>query len=197
MNRAEFISVLNGCLNCLPEQERREALEFYENYFEDGLENGKTEQELIRALGTPQNVAAKIIAESSLRNRAARPASAREEGDSTNVLKIVLITIGAVILGPPAAIVLFVLLIVAVAILCALIAVLVAVPLALLAAGVVMIVALFASGVSAVGWGILLVGLGLLAAALSVLLISLLVKGIAYLIGKFSGWVKRRKAAVK
>ena len=58
MNKSEFMKRLQALLQDIPETERKEALEFYENYFDDaGIEN---EQQVIRSLGSPEKVAATI-----------------------------------------------------------------------------------------------------------------------------------------
>lgn len=58
MNRAEFMKRLQVLLQDIPDTERKEALEFYENYFDDaGIEN---EQQIIHSLGSPEKVAATI-----------------------------------------------------------------------------------------------------------------------------------------
>ena len=61
MDGAQFMRELENLLADIPETERREALEFYENYFDDaGSEN---EASVIRELGSPQKVAAIIKGE--------------------------------------------------------------------------------------------------------------------------------------
>lgn len=58
MNRIDFMSRLSALLADLPESERREALQYYEDYLNDaGVEN---EQEVLEALGTPEELAASI-----------------------------------------------------------------------------------------------------------------------------------------
>ncbi len=58
MNREEFLRQLERLLYDIPESERREAMEYYQNYFEDaGPEN---EAQIIEELGSPQEVAASI-----------------------------------------------------------------------------------------------------------------------------------------
>lgn len=60
MNRKEYMERLEQLLLVLPEEEREEALQYYHDYFEDaGVEN---EENVIRELGTPEEVAAKIRA---------------------------------------------------------------------------------------------------------------------------------------
>ena len=61
MDRAQFMRELENLLADIPETERREALEFYENYFDDaGPEN---EASVLRELGSPEKVAAIIKAD--------------------------------------------------------------------------------------------------------------------------------------
>ena len=58
MNRNEFLSSLSRLLEDLPENERLEALQYYNDYLDDaGAEN---EQEVLEALGTPQKLAESI-----------------------------------------------------------------------------------------------------------------------------------------
>ena len=60
MNRKEYMERLEQLLLVLPEEEKEEALQYYHDYFDDaGVEN---EEIVIRELGTPEEVAAKIRA---------------------------------------------------------------------------------------------------------------------------------------
>lgn len=59
MTRNEFIAELRGRLAVLPPEERENALQYYEEYFDDaGPEN---EQAVIQELGSPENVANRIL----------------------------------------------------------------------------------------------------------------------------------------
>ena len=61
MDRAQFMRELENLLADIPETEKREALEFYDNYFDDaGSEN---EVSVLRELGSPEKVAAIIKAD--------------------------------------------------------------------------------------------------------------------------------------
>ena len=61
MTRKEFMEQLAVLLGGISENERREALEYYENYFDDaGPEN---EAAVIQELGSPGKVAAMIKAD--------------------------------------------------------------------------------------------------------------------------------------
>lgn len=58
MNRTEFMRQLERLLQSIPEAERAEALQYYNDYFDDaGVEN---EKEVIDALGNPAKVAENI-----------------------------------------------------------------------------------------------------------------------------------------
>ena len=60
MKRKEYMERLEQLLLVLPDEEREEALQYYNDYFDDaGVEN---EDRVIRELGSPEEVAAKIRA---------------------------------------------------------------------------------------------------------------------------------------
>jgi uncharacterized membrane protein len=64
MNKREYLSQLRDLLSCLPVEDQMDALLFYQTYFEDaGAEN---EQSVIEELGSPEDVARKIIAEQGI-----------------------------------------------------------------------------------------------------------------------------------
>ncbi len=58
MNRKEYLRRLSYLLQDLPEEEYRDALEYYEDYFEEA--GPEREQEVIRELGRPERIAAMI-----------------------------------------------------------------------------------------------------------------------------------------
>ncbi len=58
MNREEFLRQLEQLLRDIPESERREAMEYYQNYFEDA--GPEREAEIIEELGSPYEVAESI-----------------------------------------------------------------------------------------------------------------------------------------
>lgn len=61
MNRADYMTALRRALSVLPEEERANALRYYEEYFDDaGPEN---EAKAIEELGEPAKVAAQILAD--------------------------------------------------------------------------------------------------------------------------------------
>ncbi len=114
MNRIEFLERLESLLADIPYTERREALNYYTEYFEDAE---KDDEEVIRTLGSPEEVAHNIREElegKELAEIADAPADekAPESGGKTDDKKadgakkqlegwqIALIIIGAVVLFP-------------------------------------------------------------------------------------------------
>lgn len=61
MDRAQFMQQLSSLLDDISEAERREALDYYENYFDDAGEEQSAD--VIRELGSPEKVAAIIKAD--------------------------------------------------------------------------------------------------------------------------------------
>ena len=58
MNKESFMQELARLLGDISPQERQEALNFYEEYFHDA--GSEKEQEVLKELGSPLQVAAKI-----------------------------------------------------------------------------------------------------------------------------------------
>ena len=63
MNKEEYFEKLTKLLKEIPKDEREDILSDYEEHFRIGMENGRTEEELSRALGDPKTVAKQIKAE--------------------------------------------------------------------------------------------------------------------------------------
>ena len=55
MNKDQYLRKLEYLLSDLPEEERREAMEYYVEYFEEA--GPEREAEVMRELGTPETVA--------------------------------------------------------------------------------------------------------------------------------------------
>lgn len=86
MRRHEFMRELSGELEVIAESERREILYDYEEHFSNGLAEGKTEEEIARSLGNPQDIAKEIMANY-------RVTKAQEDGSMRNMTKAVLATL--------------------------------------------------------------------------------------------------------
>lgn len=63
MTKYEFLGDLSRLLSDLPEEEKRQAMKYYEDYFSDAGES--QEQEVIRELGSPEKVAELIKTDAS------------------------------------------------------------------------------------------------------------------------------------
>ncbi|MBP3460324.1 MAG: DUF1700 domain-containing protein [Lachnospiraceae bacterium] len=83
MNKLEFLERLEKLLADIPYTERREALNYYTEYFEDA---DKDEEEVIRTLGSPEEVAHNIREESAGKELAesATVNGEQEGGDCVN-----------------------------------------------------------------------------------------------------------------
>lgn len=58
MTQAAFLEELDRHLTGLSDEERRRAADFYRELILDGMEDGKTEEEAVEALGSPEAAAA-------------------------------------------------------------------------------------------------------------------------------------------
>lgn len=63
MTKYEFLGDLSRLLSDLPEEERRQAMKYYEDYFADAGES--QEQQVLRELGSPEDIAKEIKSDSS------------------------------------------------------------------------------------------------------------------------------------
>lgn len=61
MNKIEFLSRLNRALEHLPQQEREDILNDYEEHFRISAEMGKTEEETAEGLGSPEELGATYV----------------------------------------------------------------------------------------------------------------------------------------
>lgn len=61
MNKQQFMSRLQFELLPLPEHERSEILEEYDAHFEFGKQQGRTEEEIARELGVPEELAVELL----------------------------------------------------------------------------------------------------------------------------------------
>ena len=66
MNRKQFLSLLKQQLSHLPEEEKADILSDYEEHFEIGLSEGKTEEEIAARLGAPIQIAKDLLLSNSI-----------------------------------------------------------------------------------------------------------------------------------
>ena len=66
MTKNAFIAALSTKLAGLPAEDLQRSLEYYSEYIADAIEDGKSEEEAVAALGSPADIAAQILSEISL-----------------------------------------------------------------------------------------------------------------------------------
>lgn len=60
MNKRQFISGLRKKISCLPKKEAEERLNFYSEMIDDRIEDGLSEEDAVREVGTIENIAKQI-----------------------------------------------------------------------------------------------------------------------------------------
>ena len=76
MNKKEYLEELSEKLSRMKEEERLEVLRYYEEYFDEaGIEQ---EEEVIKNLGTPSQLARQIMAEVAVKESVEKPQSSRK-----------------------------------------------------------------------------------------------------------------------
>ncbi|WP_028776590.1 DUF1700 domain-containing protein [Shimazuella kribbensis] len=63
MNKNEFLSELNRHLQKLPKSEQEAAIEDYEEHFEHGVFEGRSEADIATSLGNPRKIARELVTE--------------------------------------------------------------------------------------------------------------------------------------
>lgn len=62
MNKADFLSKLESSLHQISEAERRDILQDFEEHFQIGLAEGKSEEDIVAGLGSPDHIAKELLA---------------------------------------------------------------------------------------------------------------------------------------
>lgn len=194
MSREEYLRALSRELRRLPKDEYEKAMDYYVEYFEEA--GPEKEQEIIKDLGSPKDVAAQIIMDAAM-ERMDKPQKSMKRGLST-VWMVVLAVCAAPIALPLAIGILAmaggVLVTAGALLLCALL-----VEAGAVAAGVVAVVGgivlLFSHPLSALtvtGMGLFMIGISILGA----FVICLLFRGMVHVIqALFRKIMRRRKTA--
>lgn len=87
MNEKQFLTELEQSLKKVPKEERHDMLQDYEEHFAMGKEEGKSEEEIASALGSPQKIAKELLATYHLE-------IAKSDASTGNVLRAVWAGIG-------------------------------------------------------------------------------------------------------
>jgi len=92
MNRLEFITALDKALSVLPPAEAEKASRYYQEIFDDRLEEGISEEEVVSGLEPVDTIAQRIIDETPM--HALIKDKARSIRTGSRVLNIVLLVLG-------------------------------------------------------------------------------------------------------
>ena len=87
MDRLQYLEKLEKSLKSLPVEERTDIVNDFKEYFEIGIERGRTEEELSLSLGNPKMLARQIMLESYIQK-------AEETKSASNILRAVFTSIG-------------------------------------------------------------------------------------------------------
>ncbi|USK60290.1 HAAS signaling domain-containing protein [Peribacillus asahii] len=99
MNKEQFLHQLQLSLRNISIEERQEILQDYEEYFAIGLEEGKTEEEISKALGSPKQIAKELVASAHIEK-------VEHSASAGNIMRAVWAVIGlgffnlVIVLGP-------------------------------------------------------------------------------------------------
>ena len=66
MNKQEFLNALKSKISGLSSEDIDERLNFYSEMIDDRIEDGKSEEDAIKEIGTPDEIASQIISETPL-----------------------------------------------------------------------------------------------------------------------------------
>jgi uncharacterized membrane protein len=108
MSKNKFLQQLNESLKPLSLKEREDILQDYEEHFSIGLQEGKTEEEIVTSLGSPNHIAKELLAGYHVEQATAR-------ATAQNVLRATWAVIGlaffnlVIVLGPAIALAGFIL----------------------------------------------------------------------------------------
>lgn len=170
MNRAEFMKKLDALLSDISPEEREEALQYYNDYFDDA--GPEQEARILAELGSPEHVAWKIKAGLSGDDSAPRPSNLPSEKKERNLWKLLAIILLCILLAPfviPVGVgVLAVLLSVVIAVIATVAAILVSgivifiAGIFVIGVGLVQLFTVPALGIATAGAGCLLTALGIL-----------------------------------
>lgn len=185
MDKAEFLQTLRARLAQMPPEELEKNLAYYEELFDDMLEEGMSEEVVSEKLGDPSDIAAELLAELPLGELV--KSRVRPKGGWT-ALSIVLIVLGSPIWLTLLIVVASVLLAVVVT-LWALVLSAGAVVLAVAVAAVALVFAALFGYLAAPP--LLLIGLGLLSGGAGILGVLLVIVLCRWL-GRFCAWLFRR-----
>lgn len=61
MTKNEFLNRLKACLSKIPNDEQQKAIEYYSEIINDKIDEGKTEEQAVSEIGSPESVAQSVL----------------------------------------------------------------------------------------------------------------------------------------
>ncbi len=181
MTKTEFIAALASELNGFPQHEVQKIFEYYEELFAEGLEGGKTEEEICASLESPREIAERFRIELAFVRAEQKPTP-----KAINTVLLILLGLFALPVGLPLIGALFVLILSAAVVVVCLIGAAVAAVVALGGCGI----GFFVIGFYWIFTGSVLSGIALIGAALIQLALGVMATiGFVYLIRAIFRWL--------
>ena len=192
MTRHEFMGALNQELSGFPPAEVKKLMEYYEELFADGLEAGKTEEEICGELETPRDIAERVQIELAFVRARQKPSP-----KSLNAVLLIILGVFALPLGLQLAAVLLAAFVVVISLVGAAAAVALALGVSgavALGMGIYMLFIGFPlAGIATIGAALILIGLGIMGTIGFSYLIRAVFRGIIRLFHSIYNGVKARK----
>ena len=195
MTRSEFINEMESALAGLPHSEVSRITEYYDEIFNEALDDGKTEEEICEGLDKPEDIAGRVRAEIAFVRAEQEPTA-----KTMSTVLVVVLGIFALPVGLPIAIAIFAVLLALTVTVFAVVVSLGATALALFAGGIVGIVSGFVAiiqglplfGISFIGASFPLVGLSILGAIALFYIFRAMFRGIVRCCRTLYRWVVNR-----
>lgn len=191
MNKTDFLNEIKNGLNGLSQADIDKALDFYKEAIDDRMDDGMSEEEAVKDLGDPKEIANDVLLTTPLPKLIK---AKTKPNRSLRAWEIVLLILGFPLWFPltlTAMILVFVVYVVLWSLIIAFVATLVALIISGIAVIILSITGLFTSGfiqtLAAVGAGLVAIGLGLLL----IIPVKIACKGLIVAIKAFGRWVKR------
>lgn len=90
MRKNEFLSALRDRLSEIPAADVKRSLEFYGEMIDDGMEDGYSEENAVAAIGTPDEIARRIISELPLSQLVKAKVQNRRSSGAGEILLLIL-----------------------------------------------------------------------------------------------------------
>jgi len=195
VTRSEFINEMESALAGLPHSEVSRITEYYDEIFNEALDDGKTEEEICEGLDKPEDIAGRVRAEIAFVRAEQEPTA-----KTMSTVLVVVLGIFALPVGLPIAIAIFAVLLALTVTVFAVVVSLGATALALFAGGIVGIVSGFVAiiqglplfGISFIGASFTLVGLSILGAIALFYIFRAMFRGIVRCCRTLYRWVVNR-----